>query len=257
MNKLLVLTKNQNTYFIKRLIEEVGRGDLIFINPWEAQELDISEIHGVIVRTFGVYRSDKDLLYLEDLKHLPILNPISSLEVTRSKITQSEALSRLGIPVLPWSYLNDALPKWFDPKKLYIRKPQYGQGGWGVTKCLGTEVRNGLTDDFDYIVQPYITAIRELRVFFILDWVVTFEREGELAANFSLGGRARLTENSIELTEFVRSFQKSYGIIYGAMDVLEDDHGYHVLEMNAVPGIEQVENVTGLNIMAKLLEVIA
>ncbi len=64
MNKLVVVTKNKETYFVRRLIEEVGNR-AVFFNPW--QDFILPESEKYLVRTTGVYRSDLDLHFLSTL----------------------------------------------------------------------------------------------------------------------------------------------------------------------------------------------
>ena len=56
MNKLVIITKNPQTYFIERLIKDVGEDKVKLFNPWTDLEFPMGENY--LVRTTGVYGSD-------------------------------------------------------------------------------------------------------------------------------------------------------------------------------------------------------
>ena len=136
-------------------------------------------------------------------------------------------------------------------------KPNRGQGGWGVevlnAQSLTQWWKKG---DHDYVAQPYRDDLREGRLFFIgPDFRRTLERErgpGSVAANFKQEGLAR----PLTLTESYRDHLESLihhsDALYGAIDFLFDDSRLYTLELNVVPGIEQLEMTTKENI-AKVL----
>src|SRR5690349_8413184 len=103
MNKLSVLSENVKTYFIKRLIEEVGES-LSIHDPRESSG-PFSE--KILVRTTGVNRDDRDLAFLKALP-LPskIFNPLRSLEIFRSKNSQYDFFQKNHLPHLPWRDLS-------------------------------------------------------------------------------------------------------------------------------------------------------
>jgi hypothetical protein len=73
MNKLVVVAKNKDTYFIKRLIEEVGDSAILF-NPW--LDFQIPEGQKYLVRTTGVYGIVLDLHILGTLSNEKLIKMI-------------------------------------------------------------------------------------------------------------------------------------------------------------------------------------
>jgi glutathione synthase/RimK-type ligase-like ATP-grasp enzyme len=251
MNKLLVLARNRKTYFIKRLIEEVGDARVSFADPWIDMLIPADVL---LVRTFGSYRSDMDLDYIRRWQFGKVVNPLSALEVTRSKLTQGRVLKALGATILPTHHLDEVTESIEGGR--FILKPQFGQGGRLIRVLTREELMAFDETDRDFVVQPYVAVKDEFRCFFIGYKTFTLKRRGGLAANFAAGGEAQLVAPIQELEDIVDRYRLQFGQVYGALDVLKIGDAYVPLEMNAVPGIEQLEAVTGQNIMRLLVQLL-
>ena len=255
MNKILVVAKNKETYFIKRLTQELGTEKLSFFNPWE-EELGDRKFSKVLVRTTGVYGGSADLVLLRTLpSDITVVNPIESLALLRNKNLQYQCFASLGIPLLPWLNLETAslaelqsfLANLQDEQ--FLIKPLRGQGGWGIRVFAPSELEDWFKkhDDHEYLVQPY-RAAAEFRFFFIKEWGVTLKRiqsPGKVQANFQQQGQAELTFDRPEMKKIVDIIRGHISLDYGAADFLLLQEGPVLLEMNAVPGVEQVESIIG------------
>lgn len=264
MKQLFVLTKNVNTTFMKRLIEEVG--NCLCVNPeTEAHLLKSDSFY--LVRTFGVYRDDSDLDSLEKLSGAVVVNTVWALRLFRSKDQQYQFFYNHQIPILPWLSLEhsswEQVKEWISlhPSLKYLVKPDRGQAGWGIfaldldnLKRWWDQQRS--IDDLSYVLQPFIEGKDELRVFFIKNqgmWTLKRKPEERVAANFGSGGSAEVVELPVELTSLVEKIIEVSGVFYGAIDLFWDGARPVVLELNTVPGIEQLENLTGENIINRLV----
>ncbi len=247
MNKLCVVARNQETYFCKRLTEEVG--NVHYWNPWNNDSLPATE--KILIRTPGVYGDDRDL---ELLKKYPvdIINPVSTHELLRDKARQFQFLKRKGFHLIPWETLDQRGD--FLPEKILI-KPIRGQGGWGIRVMDQKEFLKweSETSDRSWIVQPYLENVREFRLFFCGDEEFLLERSGVIAANFKQGGKARLIPIPFSLSELGEEIRLLTGASYGAIDLFERNGQHLILEINPVPGVEQLEQITGQNIVRKVL----
>jgi glutathione synthase/RimK-type ligase-like ATP-grasp enzyme len=262
MNKLWVLAKNFDTYFMRRLTEEVGQDHLRYFNPW-TEQLNEVVAQPVLVRSSGVYGSELDLLTLEQHFAGPIFNPLTAQKIFRSKKTQYQALQALGVPVLPWLDLQSA--SWQELQQFvqliaareWLIKPHRGQGGWGIKTLSLDDLQRWWEQavDREYLLQPYLRAQRELRYFFIhQDWEYCLSRTGGQtgpAANFAQGGAAQAVDLPIALRPFIQLLGQS-GLLYGAMDILEQHGAFYFLDINLVPGVEQLEAISGHNILKSL-----
>jgi glutathione synthase/RimK-type ligase-like ATP-grasp enzyme len=109
------------------------------------------------------------------------------------------------------------------------------------------------TTDRSWIVQPYLENVKEFRLFFCDHEEFLLERTGEVAANFNQGGEAKLVSLPPELSELGEDIRNATGAVFGAVDFFQVGSQQLILEVNPVPGIEQLEKVTGLNIVKKVL----
>lgn len=263
MNKLCIVAKNKTTYFIKRLIEEVGQGVTVF-DPWS--DIIFPEAEKFLVRTTGVYGNDLDLMMLKSVPAEKIVNPVPVLERFRSKSSQYDWFEGKDIPALAWIFVKGSdlltVEKFFRLYPELIVKPLRGQGGWGVEALTWEKFKSWKKKkgkDEDYLLQPFIKNATEYRYFFMKDSApVVLERRSKsgIAANFQQQGEAKLTTLPSELEVLVEDLIQKSGALYGAIDLIVQDHRPYVLELNAVPGIEQLEKVSGRNIVREMLTTI-
>jgi glutathione synthase/RimK-type ligase-like ATP-grasp enzyme len=246
MNKLCVVARNQETYFMKRLTAEVG--NVLIWNPWGSEILP--QAHAYLVRTTGVYGDDRDLDQLRPCEN--VFNPVRTHELLRDKARQFEMLERRGFHLIPWRTLDQRGD--FLPEKILL-KPIRGQGGWGIQVMKQEEFLDWekKTTDRSWIVQPYLENVKEFRLFFCDHEEFLLERTGEVAANFNQGGEAKLVSLPPELSELGEDIRNATGAVFGAVDFFQVGSQQLILEVNPVPGIEQLEKVTGLNIVKKVL----
>lgn len=266
MNKICLVARNFDTYFIKKLIEEVGEEGVIRFNPWEDKVLPVAKTYWV--RTSGVYRDDKDLDFLNEVpKDAKVVNSLESLKRFREKESQYQFFKDSKLPHLSWLNLNLATDEEITSflKKVgsrkYLIKPNRGQGGWGISvhdknKFLEFWHKQRESGDVDYLLQPYIEDKIEYRLFFIGNRMsVMLEREAEegVPANFSQGGKARVIPVPSRFQFMLKDLIKKSGAQYGAIDLLLTKNGPMILELNTTPGIEQLEEMTGAGIIRMIL----
>lgn len=262
MNKLVIITKNKQTYFIERLIKEVGDGQAVLFDPWS--DLTLPDADYYLIRTTGVYGSDLDLMMIQGLPQDRVINPIMTLKNFRSKSAQYTWFDEQDFPALHWIPLQGAdlliVERFFRLYPQVVVKPLIGQGGWGIEVFTWATFKSWWKKkkgkDESYLMQPLISGARELRYFFIKNtFNLCIERKAKsgIAANFKLHGSAVQTDLPAEFQDMVDRLIESSGALYGAIDLFIDEGRPVILELNTVPGIEQLEEVTGLNIIQKLL----
>jgi glutathione synthase/RimK-type ligase-like ATP-grasp enzyme len=269
MNKILVMAKNKNTYFIKRLIETVGEEHVVLFDPWSELSPVDTDIQKILVRTTGVYSSNADLSYLKTQTITKnIINPLESLETFRSKLSQYKYFKQKNIPHFPWLNLQESelmeLESFLKqyPAQRYLIKPHRGQGGWGIETFTSQEIltwfktRKSSKGDLEYLLQIYYEDVIEVRFFFIgEDYSITLQREkipGQAQANFGQGGEAYRVEDHPDFWRLVEKIRAELSLFYGAIDALLINGSPVILEVNATPGIEQLEQVSGQDVMQRL-----
>ncbi len=265
MNQICVLAKNSQTYFIRRLIEEVGNRVALF-NPWA--DFELPEANCYLARTTGVYKSDLDLSLMKGIDQNKLINPLAALVRFRSKSSQYQWFDDQDIPALPWLPLQNAdliqVERFFRLYPFLVVKPLVGQGGWGVEvltwESFGAWWKKRRGKDESYLLQPYIRETLEFRCFFIEGEAPLFlERSARtgVAANFKAQGSAKVSRFPQEYKEWLGQIISKSGLKYGAIDLFMKSTGPVVLEINAAPGIEQLELLTGKNVIQPLLQMIS
>lgn len=260
MNKFCVLSKNQDTYFIKRLSNEVGKEALVVTNPFIESVLPGASHY--LVRTTGVYHSDKDLQLLRNVKLDGVVNPLEVLEVFRGKISQYEWFNKHKIEIPPYLDLaiaqKEDIESFFQTYPKVVIKPNFGQGGWGVRMIEKEEsFKISQSSDKAYLLQPFIDG-EEIRYFFIKGKEPFIQKRiptTGIAANFQSGGISEITTLERGLRTQIERVVSLSGAIYGAIDCFRLEDKVLFLELNTVPGIEQAEKVSNRNLIKELLSV--
>lgn len=261
MKRITVIAKNKETYFIKRLMEEVGEQVKLF-DPWS--DIDFPEADLYIARTTGVYNSDLDLLIAKSLPAEKLINPYPVLKLFRDKKTQYSWFEEKDISCTPWISLAGqseiTIEKFFRLYPFSVVKPVIGQGGWGIELLTWENFRQWKKKkgaDDSWILQAYVRDAVEYRIFFMKnEEVIVLKRTAQtgITANFRTQGKASVDTFPDEYKEELEKLIHLSGAKYGAIDCLVRDGRCYFLELNVVPGIEQVENLSGHNIIKKLLK---
>lgn len=258
MNKFCVLSKNSESYFIKRLSEEVGKDEFTVFNPFGESDLPKGTFY--LVRTTGVYHSRRDLELLKKVSQKNIFNPLSTLEIFRSKISQFKWFEEKKISIPPYLNLMGAktqeVKEFFERHREVVLKPHFGQGGWGVRLVNQEEVLKVLdSEDSAYLLQPYIKG-EEIRYFFIKGRLPLIQRRiptKGVAANFQSEGVSEIISLSSKIQEKIEDVIALSGALYGAIDCFKVGDEILFLELNTVPGVEQAEKVSKRNLVREIL----
>lgn len=262
MNKYSVFARHPQTSFIQRLTEEVG-DSLRLINPWEGESLPREGI--AILRPSSRYRDSDEWTCFQNVSpHLRIINSPSAFAKFRTKDLQYLFWDSQGISVLPWLPLaglnqKKALSFLHQLGKEGIIKPTLGLQGWGVRSICPESFKQWWEDkviegDLDYLIQRQALG-EEYRVFFIGEkrWVLKRQGVAGEAANYARGGSATLTTLPTRHRDLVEKIISLSNAHYGAVDFIEEGGSLWPLDLNLAPGIEQLESVSGQNIMRELL----
>lgn len=261
MKRIAVIAKNKETYFIKRLMEEVGEVKLF--DPWS--DIDFPDADVYIMRTTGVYNSDLDLMIAKSVPAPKLVNPYQVLKLFRDKKSQYVWFEENDIQCPPWISLSGqsdvTVEKFFRLYPFCVSKPIVGQGGWGIELLTWDSFRQWKKKkghDESWILQAFIRDALEFRVFFIKgeDFIV-LKRSATtgVTANFRTQGKATLEKFPDEHLDELKKLITLSGASYGAVDCLILDGRCYFLELNSVPGIEQVENLSGQNFIKKILKI--
>lgn len=285
-NKTIILaSESPELYTTRRLLEEAKKLNYSssWLNPYQYlinhnnnRESANFENGLYFHRTTGIRYDDFDLLVSEDhlKKGFTVTNRIEALTTFRDKEKQSLFLERHKLsPINTVSYrgrLNEknwGIIETLSPNHQYVLKMARGNQGIGVNLINGLKSLRSLLETFEamkdqkFIIQPFIEHKREWRIFVIKNQIIgIIERqidESEFRGNSKRAHGKCLKKIDPQLeNEIIRGAHLS-GLDYFGVDVIADKDQFYFLEFNPVPGFEQLEELSGLNIARELITSLA
>lgn len=229
---------------------------------------DSIKYQGIIPR-FGTTTTEIgcNVLAHFELQGIPVLNNSSSFSVTRNKWRSLQKLVAENIPVpvtILTSELYDTKASIHDFSYPFIIKTLSGSQGVGVMLSESQQSAVSLLDTLKSAKIPVLTQqfIKEaqgedIRAFVIGNEVVaSMSRQGtsgEFRANIHQGGTAKPIELSPEEEQLAIKATKVLGLDVAGVDLIRSKQGLMVLEVNASPGLEMIEKVSGIDIAQKMI----
>ncbi len=191
-----------------------------------------------------------------------------ALMSARNKFTSLQILSHNGIPV-PRSILSsnaDSIGPLLDRmgEPPYIIKLLNSTHGLGVLIAESKRQAESLVSAFNgmrqqVLVQEFVKESRgrDIRAFVVGNKVVAaMERvaqDGEFRSNLHRGGSGHIVELTELEEETALKSCSLMGLSIAGVDILRSDRGPLVLEVNASPGLEGIESVTGIDIAGQII----
>lgn len=188
---------------------------------------------------------------------------------SRDKLHCLQLLAQAGIDVPRSFYVNhlDDLP-WLleglggEPVVIKLLESTHGVG---VILAEQRSTAMSIIEAFQrtkerVIVQEFIqeAAGTDIRAFVVDGKVVaTMKRSatnGDFRSNLHRGAVAELTQLSTEEEEIVLKATKVLGLPIAGVDLLRSNRGPLVMEVNASPGLEGIEGITGVDIAGAIIE---
>jgi ribosomal protein S6--L-glutamate ligase len=198
-------------------------------------------------------------------------NESQGISRSRDKLRSLQLLSRngIGLPVTGFAHSTkdiDGLIELVGGTPLIVKLIE-GTQGVGVvlaeTKKAAESVIAAFRQlDANILVQEYIKEAKgsDIRAFVVGGRVIAAMRRqgapGDFRSNLHRGG----TAETIKLTPEERSTAvraaKTMGLNVCGVDLLRSNHGPVVLEVNSSPGLEGIEETTGIDVAGKVIEFI-
>lgn len=277
---VIIASESPKLYTSKRLMTEALRLNYScsWLNPYqyflnlEGFNLKTERQHLYLHRTSGIRYDDFDLFVSEyhQQNGFIVSNPLKGLEIFRDKARQSLFFSRHNLPFIKTiNYRGDLNEKNFNalselsPNHKFILKMIRGNQGIGVNLVNGLHSLKSFLETFKalkdqkFLIQPFIEHQKEWRVFIIKGEIMGIvERtlaQDDFRGNSKRSSGKSLKKLPIEIeSEILRGAQLS-GLDYCGVDILSNEESFFILEINPVPGFEQLEEKSGVNIAKELL----
>jgi ribosomal protein S6--L-glutamate ligase len=196
------------------------------------------------------------------------LNESVAITRSRDKLRAMQLLSRKGIGLPVTGIANsprdtDDLLTQVGGAPVVIKLLE-GTQGVGVVLAETPKAAESVIEAFrgldaNFLVQEFIKEAggADIRVFVVGDKVIaTMKRQakdGEFRSNLHRGGSAELVKITPEERSTATRAAKIMGLNLAGVDLLRSNHGPVVMEVNSSPGLEGVENATGIDIGEKII----
>jgi len=285
--KIAILSCAPRLYSTRRLIEagEARGHELEIINPLHCY-MNISascpEIHykdriltefDAVIPRIGASITFYGTAVLRQFEMMGTYTVNTSISITRSrdKLRALQVLSRKGVG-LPQTLFAHSTKKSEDLIELaggppVIIKLLQGTQGAGVVLAETKKAAESVIDAFRnldayFLVQQFIgeAEATDIRCVVVGEKVVASMmrtgKEGEFRSNLHRGGTAQKVKITPEERKTAIDAAKALNIRVGGVDLLRSSSGPMVLEVNSSPGLEGIENTTGIDVASRIIEYI-
>jgi ribosomal protein S6--L-glutamate ligase len=286
--KLAILSRNAKLYSTRRLVEAARerRHTVRVLDPLRCYLRIASDgfgmhykgrpigEYGAVIPRIGasVTRYGTAVLRQFELMGSYTPNPSDAIARARDKLRAHQLLAAQGIG-LPATVFGDNPDDTADLLSLlgpppHVIKLNEGTQGAGVmlTEKLAAsrsviEALRGLYADF--LVQEFVAEAggADLRCFVVGNRVVASMRrqapEGDFRSNLHRGGSARAVRASAAEQAMAVRAAAVLGLGVAGVDMLRSRRGPLVLEVNASPGLEGIEEATGVDIAGAIIAYVA
>lgn len=274
---IIISSLNSDLFTTKRLITEATKlkHSVSYLNPYQFLiPMKPNPVTGhYFHRTTGTNYDDFDLIVTKhhEISGFSITNPLERLRPFRSKDSQALYFKEHNIPginsLLYRGQLTETLEdelRALSADQKFILKMSRGNQGIGVNILESHKSLISVLETFHamrdqrFLIQPYISHKKEWRVLFVRGEIIACIEKNISKEDFR--GNAKRSNGKLlkkipkELERVALHTYMQSGLDYAGIDLLETDQGQIlVLEVNAVPGFEQAEVLSGHNIARELL----
>ena len=231
---------------------------------WVGRE-EVTDYDLCFLRSFGPGSTEQATRRISMMEHMEVagirvINSTYPFRRSRDKYATQYTLHAAGIPI-PKTFTTESLARAYEmteEMKPIIYKPILSSMGRGSMKFDDTDLAYNAYRTLDrlyhpLIIQGYIkNPGRDIRVFIIGDECVgavyKYIPEGKWKSNVAQGGKMVEEEMSPEIIELGFKAARAMGLDYCGVDILESSDGPVVLEVNAAPGWQGLNEATGKDV---------
>ncbi|PIB36973.1 alpha-L-glutamate ligase [Reichenbachiella sp. 5M10] len=285
--KIAVLSRNPNLYSTKRLVEAISeRGHQALVLDHMKCDIIMDE-KGPSVYYEGKVLNDIDAIIprigasvtfygtavVRQFEMMKVFSVVDSIAITRSrdKLRSLQILSSSGVGMPKTAFTNfnkkeNKVLKHIGQAPVVIKLLE-GTQGLGVVLAETNKAATSVIEAFEslktrVILQEFIEEAggADIRAFIVNGEVVGAMKrqgkEGEFRSNLHRGGEANVIKLSRAEKSTALKAAKSMGLAVAGVDMLQSKKGPLVLEVNSSPGLEGIEQATGVDIAGKIIEYI-
>lgn len=205
-----------------------------------------------------------------ELKKTVTTTPSDALLEARDKFRSLQKLAAYGIEIprsflvndnmdLPWLYKVLGFP-------LIIKLLESTHGN-GVILADNPQTAGSVIDAFTgrkekVLIQEFVEEAsgEDIRAFVVgKEIVATMRRQahkGEFRSNLHLGATGHIVKLTPEEEQAALSAAKVLGLDIAGVDMLRSNNGPLIIEVNASPGLEGIETITGIDVAGKIIDLV-
>lgn len=285
--KIIVLSRNKNLYSTQRLVEAgKKRGHEMEIidhlkcnitiekkNPRIYYKGDFLEDVDAIIPRIGASVTFYGTAVIRQFEMMGVFSTLESEALVRSrdKLRSLQILSRakVGLPKTVFTNYSKEVEdtiKQVGGAPLIIKLLE-GTQGLGVVLAETKNAAKSVIEAFNglqarVMVQEFIEEAKgmDTRAFVVDGHVIGAMRrkakDGEFRSNLHRGGTAEVVELSTQEEIAAVKAVKALGLDVAGVDMLQSSRGPLILEVNPSPGLEGIEEATGINIARSIIKYI-
>ncbi len=286
--KIALLASNPNLYSNKRIIEAgKARGhDIVFLNvqqaymKFDAKEPQIRYRGGNVIDKFDaiIPRIKPSVTFYScalirqfDSMGTYCLNSADAITQSRDKLMATQLFAKNDIQIPITGFANSPLDtkdliRMVNGAPLIVKLLESTQGK-GVIMAETNKAAESVINAFksvntNILVQEFIKEAngQDIRCFVVNGKVVaSMQRQaakGEFRANIHQGGSASKIKITSEERKLAIKAAKILDLPVAGVDIIRSNKGPLLLEVNSSPGLEGIENATGLDIANIMIEAI-
>jgi ribosomal protein S6--L-glutamate ligase len=197
------------------------------------------------------------------------VNESQAIARSRDKLRCLQILSRhdIGMPPTVYTRQADHLPGCIDRVEgpPVVIKTLQGTQGVGVILAETAAAARSVIEAFqgldqNILIQKFIREAKgaDIRALVVGRKVVAAMRRkavpGEFRSNIHRGGKAQKIRLSADYRKTALSAARVLGLRFAGVDLIESKEGPMVMEVNSSPGLEGIQNTTGVDVAAAVIE---
>ncbi len=197
------------------------------------------------------------------------LNESQAIARSRDKLRCLQILSRhdIGLPPTVFTrqadHINGCIERVQGPP--VVVKLLEGTQGIGVVLAESARAASSVIEAFhgldqNILIQKFIREAQgaDIRALVVGRRVVAAMRRqavgGEFRSNIHRGGSAKAVRISAEVRKIALSATKVLGLRVAGVDLIESAEGPMIMEVNSSPGLEGIQNTTGVDVAGAIIE---
>ncbi len=285
--KICILSRDRRLYSTRRTVEVIeNRGHTaVVLDPFRCyvnvnsrqpmvyyRRKALDDFDAIIPR-IGVSITYYGTAVLRQFEMMGVYSLNDSLAIARArdKLRSLQILSQEGIdlPVTAFAHstkMTQDLIKLVGGAPLLLKLLE-GSQGKGIVLADTNKAAETVIDAFremrgNFLVQEFIkeSAGKDIRCFVVGNRVVAAmlrkARKGEFRANLHQGGMAENVRISRQERAVAVRATRAMGLNVAGVDLLRSNRGPLVIEVNASPGLEGIETITGVDVARLIIEYI-